>query len=132
MSIQGNIHGALMAQVETITGYTVIWPRKGGDAPSGDYLTVYHLPNDNDRLFLNSDAPLGRKGFIIITLVSSLGQYQVVSEDEAGDIAEFFPNETKMTAGGSTVSVFNHSNKPAQEINGRWHTAVWVDYRGTA
>ena len=132
MSVEGDLHAALMAEVEKITGYTVIWPRKGGDAPAGEYLSVFHLPNDNNREFFGSEEPLARMGFIIIHLVSPLGEYEVTAKRKAGEIAETFALDTEITVNGQTIKIHSHTVKAGSEVNQRWETPIWIDYRGYA
>lgn len=132
MSIEGDLHSALMAKVETVTGYTVLWPQKGGDKPAGEFLSVFHLPNDNGREFLGSGDPLDRRGFIVLRLVSPLGEYEVVSKRKAGEIAETFALDTVLTFNGTSISVHNSTVKQGQEIDNRWETPIWIEYRGHA
>lgn len=132
MSVEGDLHAALMAQVEGLTGYTVIWPQKGADKPAGEHLSVFHLPNDNRRTFFGNAEPLERKGFIVIHLVSQLGKYEVVSKRKAGEIAEAIAIGTEMTVNGQTVTIHSHSIKAGGEVDGRWETPIWLEYRGYA
>lgn len=132
MTVESDLHAALMAQVETITGYTVLWPQKGGDKPEGEHLVVRHLPNDNQRTFLGSTEPLERKGFIVIYLVSPVGVYEVTSKRKAGEIAETFTVDSPMTVNGQTVSIYSHTVKQGREEGGRWETPIWIEYRGFA
>lgn len=132
MSVEGDLHAALMAEVEKITGYPVLWPQRGGDKPAGEHLTVAHLPNDNERRFLSASQPLGRMGYIVIYLVSPLGVYEAVSKAKAGDIAETLPIGTRLTVNGQIIRVHNHTIKQGSEVGGRWETPIWIDYRGFA
>lgn len=135
MTVEADIHAALMAQAEVMVadlGYPTLWSQKGGDKPAVEHLAVAHLPNDNARMFYGGNDPMERKGFLIITLVSDLGQYEVVTKQKAGEIAAFFPNDMKLTKNGTTVSVFSHSIKGGREVSARWETPIWVEYRGYA
>lgn len=132
MSIEGDIHAALMARVETIIGYPILWPQKGGDRPAGEHLSVYHLPNDNSRRFLADDAPRARKGFIVLTLVSPLGGYEAVTRRKAGEIEAHFPLGHIFERGGVRLRVHNTTTKGGREVIGRWETPIWIEYRGYA
>jgi hypothetical protein len=127
MTIESSIHAALMARAETITGYTVVWPQKGADKPEGEHITAFHLPNDNQPLALG-DNVFQRQGFLILTLVSPLGAYEVVSKEKAGAIAAYFPRALKLTKSGATVTITGHTVKPGQQIDTRWETPIWVSY----
>lgn len=127
MTVESDLHAALMAQVETITGYTVLWPQKGGDKPAGEYLAVYHLPNDNNPADLSSDA-LRRQGFLIITLVSPLGEYEVVTKEKAGGIAAYFKRGLRLTKNTTVVTITGHTVKPGRQEGERWETPIWISY----
>lgn len=132
MNIEGDIHGALMARVETISGYPILWPQKGGARPPGEHLSVFHLPNDNQRPFLSDDVPRQRKGFLVLTLVSPLGGYEAVTRRKAGEIEAHFPLGYIFKRGAVSLRVHNASIKPGREVSGRWETPIWIDYRGLA
>ena len=87
MSIQGDVVSALMARVDSLAAPDVVWPRKGPDQPPGEHVRVALVPNDNIPADLSSDVHQ-RRGFVVLTHVSALGEYQVVSENDAGTIAE--------------------------------------------
>lgn len=129
---ESNIHSALIARTEDVRGYPILWPRKGGVKPEGEHVTVQHLPNDNTRLFFAGSDPVERKGFLILTLVSALGEYEVIAKRKAGEIAAVFPLDDKLSANGTTVSVFNVSVRQGREVDNRWETPIWIDYRGYA
>lgn len=124
---ESNIHAALMAQVEvmaTALGYAVLWPQKGADKPAGEHLAVFHLPNDNAPADLSSNV-MRRQGFLIVTLVSDLGQYEVVTKQKAGEIAAYFPRG-KMQ--GTPVTITGHTVKPGRQESERWETPIWISY----
>jgi len=83
--IDSNITQALNVQAEVMIaglGYTAIWPRKGGDKPAGEHLTIQHLRNDDVPLGL-SDQVYTRQGFLIVNLVSTLDGYDIVTRKQA-------------------------------------------------
>ncbi|WP_420013924.1 phage tail terminator-like protein [Tateyamaria sp.] len=125
---EDKLHAALMARAETITGYPVLWPQKGGNVPSAEHITVQHLPNDNDRRFLGGFDPLISKGFLIITLVSPLNTYEAVTKRKADEIAAAFPINDDLTHGGVTATVLNVSVRAGREEGQRWETPIWIEY----
>lgn len=124
---ESDIHSALMARVEAITGYPVLWPQKGGDTPAGEHISVFHLPNDNAPADLSSDV-MRRQGFIVLTLVSDLGQYEAVTKEKAGVIAAYFPRALRLTKNSTTVTITGHTVKPGRQVGDRWETPIWVSY----
>lgn len=131
MSIQGDVVSALMARVDSLAAPDVVWPRKGPDQPPGEHVRVALVPNDNIPADLSSDVHQ-RRGFVVLTHVSALGEYQVVSENDAGTIAEHFPRGLRLTSGGVAVKIKGHSVRAAREEGGRWETPVWVEYEAWA
>ncbi|MAM60862.1 phage tail terminator-like protein [Maritimibacter sp. UBA3975] len=128
MSIEGSLYAALAAQVETITGYTVIWPRKGGDQPAGDHLRISFVPNDNQLADLASQA-MERQGFLYVTLVEDGGEYEVVSREKAGDIAEtYFKTGARLTFTGGNLKITGHTVRPGRMEGGRWETPIRISY----
>lgn len=131
MSVEGDLHSALMARVETITGYPILYPQKGGDVPTGEHITAFHLPNDNTRAELAGQI-MERQGFLVLTLVSPLDVYEVVSKRKAGEIAAYFPNDLDLTSGTARVTITGHSVRQGRQEGQRWETPIWVSYWGMA
>ncbi|MGB1388670.1 MAG: phage tail terminator-like protein [Paracoccaceae bacterium] len=127
MSVDGDLHAALMARVETITGYPVLYPQKGGDQPAGEYIAVAHLPNDNNPAELAGDVKL-RQGFLVITLVSPLGVHEVVTRSKAGALAAYFPRADRLISGDVCVEITGYTVKPGRQEGQRWETPVWISY----
>lgn len=127
-----DIHAALMARVETITDTPILWPRKGDDQPAGEHIRAYHMKNDNQRMFFDGSDPMGRMGFIVLTLVSPLGQYQVLSEAKAQAIADVFPPDHVFSRGTFRAIVYKTDIKDGRQEGQRWETPIWIDYRGFA
>lgn len=127
-----DIHAALMARVETITDTPILWPRKGDDQPSGEHIRAAHLPNDNERMFQDGADPTGRNGFIVLTLVSPLGEYEVVAKAKAQEIADVFPMDYEFSRGTFKATVYRVNIKPGRQEGQRWETPIWIDYRGFA
>lgn len=130
-NVEADIHSALMAKAESITGYDVLWPQKGGDKPAGEYLSVYHLPNDNTPAGIDGNV-YERKGFLIITLVSPLGQYEAKTKKVVGDIAAIFGRGRLPALNATVVTIDSISIKPGRQENNRWETPIWFSYRTIA
>lgn len=131
MSVEADIHAALMARAETLTGYTMIWPQKGGDHPAGEHVRVSHLPNDNDPLSLSGQTYV-RQGFLVLTLVTDLGLYEATTKRKAGEIAAHFPRGLRLTRGSVTVTISGHSVRAGRAEEGRWETPIFISYRCAA
>lgn len=124
---ESDIHAALMAQAETITGYSMLWSQKGGDQPAGEHIRISHVPNDNAPADLSSDV-YERQGFLFLTLVSDLGQYEAVTKRKAGEIAAYFPRGQRLTKNGTTVKITGHTVRPGRQEGGRWETPIRISY----
>ena len=132
--VEGDLHAALMARVEamaTALSYTVLYPQKGGDQPAGEHVTAFHLPNDNQRGELAGEI-MERQGFLVLTLVSPLNIYEVVTKRKAGELAAYFINDLELTSGDVCVAVTGHTVKPGSQVGERWETPIWVSYWGMA
>ena len=134
MSAEADIHVALMARaavMATALSYTVLWPQKGGDIPTGEHVKIAHLPNDNQPADLSSDV-MRRQGFLVITLVSPLGVYEAVTKAKAGLIAGYFPRALRLTANSTTATINGHSVRTGRQEGQRWETPIFVSYQATA
>lgn len=128
MSVDSDIHSALMAQVETISGYTILWPRKGGSQPAGEHLRVSHLPNDNEPLGL-ADTVMARQGFLVITHVTSIGPHEAPARKKCGLIVDtYFPRGQRLTANGTKVIISGYEIRPGRQEGGRWETPIRIAY----
>ncbi len=128
MSVEENLYAALMGRVEQITGYPILWPQKGGDAPSIEHIRVSFLPNDNLPADLSSNN-FHRRGFLYLNLVSPLGEYEVVTRRKAGEIAALFPRALDLTRDGVTVTIVGHSVRRGREDGGMWQTPIRIEYQ---
>lgn len=130
MTVETDIHAALMARVETMIAaleYPVLWPQKGGDQPAGEHVRISHVPNDNADADLSSQA-YERQGFLFVTLVSPLGVYQAVTEAKAGAIASYFPRGLILTRNGTDVKIMGRTIRPGREEGQRWETPIRIAY----
>jgi len=130
MSVEADIHAALMARAETMVtalSYNALWSQKGGDQPAGEHLRVYHLPNDNAAADLSSQA-YERQGFLFVTLVSSLGVYEAVTKEKVGAIAGYFDRGLILTSNGTSVKITGHTIRPGRQEGQRWETPIRIAY----
>lgn len=131
MSITADVHGALMAQAEvmaTALSLPAVWSRKGGDQPTEEHIRVAHLPNDNEAADLSSDV-MRRQGFLVITLVSPLDVYEIVSQEKAGLIVGYFRRSLRLTVNTTEVTITGHSVRGGRQEGQRWETPIFIPYR---
>lgn len=129
--IDSNITQALNVQAEVIIaelGYTAIWPRKGGNKPAGEHLTIQHLRNDDVPLGL-SDQVYTRQGFLIVTLVAPLDVYDIVTRKQAGAISDYFKRAQILEANGTKVTIVGTTIRSGREEEQRWETPIYIEYR---
>tara|TARA_R110000737_G_C14419957_1_gene457577 strand:- start:74 stop:481 length:408 start_codon:yes stop_codon:yes gene_type:complete len=130
-NVESNITQALNAQAEVMLAalaYPSLWAGNGGDQPALEHVTVSQLPNDNRPAGM-SDQIYFRQGFLIITLVSPLGDYEIVTREKAGDIAAYFQRGKRLTANGTEVAIMGHNIRKGRQVGQRWETAIWIEYR---
>jgi hypothetical protein len=130
-NVESDITQALNTQAEVMIaalGYPALWAGDGGDKPAGEHVTIEQLPNDNTPAGL-SDQVYFRQGFLIITLVSPLGIYEVVTRERAGDIAAYFARGKRLTANATTVTIDSHSVRKGRQEGQRWETPIYISYR---
>jgi hypothetical protein len=109
-------------------GYPALWAGKGGDKPEGEHVRIEQLPNENNPAGL-SDQVYFRQGFLIITLVSPLGLYEIVTKRRAGAIAAYFLRAQRFTANSTVVSIFGYNIRKGREEGQRWETPIYISYR---
>ena len=130
-NVESNITQALNAQAEVMLAalaYPSIWDGEGGDQPILEHVTISQLPNDNRPAGI-SDQVYFRQGFLIVTLVSPLGDYEIVTRRKAGEIAAYFLRGQRLTANGTELAVMGHNIRKGRQVGLRWETAIWIDYR---
>jgi hypothetical protein len=129
--IDSNITQALNTQAEVMIaalGYTAIWPRKGGDKPAGEHLTIQHLRNDDVPLGL-SDQIYTRQGFLVVTLVAPLDVYDIVTRKQAGAITDYFKRAQRFIANATEVTIVGVTIRSGREEEQRWETPIYIEYR---
>jgi hypothetical protein len=129
--VDSEITQALNARAEVMIaalGYTAIWPRKGGDKPAGEHVTIQHLRNDDVPLGL-SDQVYTRQGFLIVTLVSPLDVYDIVTRKQAGAIGAYFLRAQRFTANGTEVTIVGTTIRSGRQEGQRWETPIYISYR---
>ena len=132
--VDSNITQALNARAETMIsalGYTAIWAGKGGEPPVVEHVRIEQLPNENIPAGL-SDQVYFRQGFLIITLVSPLGLYEIVTKKRAGAIAAYFKRAQSFTVNDTLVSIFGYNIRKGRQEGQRWETPIWINYRSIA
>ena len=129
--VDSDITQALNARAEVMIaalGHPAIWPRKGGDVPAGEHVTIQQLRNDDVPMGL-SDQVYTRQGFFIVTLVSPLNAYDVVTRKKAGAIASCFKRAQILTANGTKVTIVGSTIRDGREEAQRWETPIYISYR---
>tara|TARA_R110002153_G_scaffold112409_3_gene254462 strand:- start:162 stop:569 length:408 start_codon:yes stop_codon:yes gene_type:complete len=129
--VDSDITQALNTQAEVMIaalGYTAIWPRKGGDKPAGEHVTIQHLRNDDVPLGL-SDQVYTRQGFLIVTLVSPLDVHDVVTRKKAGAIGAYFLRAQRLTVNGTVVTIVGTTIRDGRQEGQRWETPIYISYR---
>ena len=129
--VDSDITQALNTQAEVMIaalGYSAIWPRKGGDKPAGEHVTIQHLRNDDVPLGL-SDQVYTRQGFLIVTLVSPLDVHDVVTRKKAGAIGAYFLRAQRLTVNGTVVTIVGTTIRDGRQEGQRWETPIYISYR---
>ncbi|WP_024586007.1 DUF4128 domain-containing protein [Aliihoeflea sp. 2WW] len=131
-SIEESIETALFTRANglaALTGLAISWPNVSFTAPlSGRYLRVSHLPNQTQRLFINSAAHR-RPGILQISVVVPLNVGASAATRMAGQVAEHFPMDLRMTPGGVSVRVTKAPDiAPALKEDAAWIVPVSVSY----
>jgi hypothetical protein len=129
--VDSDITQALNTQAEVMIAalkYTAIWPRKGGDKPAGEHITIQYLRNDDVPLGL-SDQVYTRQGFLIVTLVSPLDVYDVVTRKKAGAIGAYFLRAQRLTVNGTVVTIVGTTIRDGRQEGQRWETPIYISYR---
>lgn len=127
MSEEGDLHAALMARVRTLTGYTILWPRKGGAQPADEHIRVAHLPNDSEAEGVSGES-YDRQGFLVLTLVSPLGRYEAPVRKAAGEIADHFPLGFRVSKNTTTATFTGASVRAGRQEGQRWETPIFIGY----
>ena len=130
-NVESDITQALNAQGEVMIsalGYTALWAGNGGDKPAGEHVTIEQLPNDNTPAGL-SDQVYFRQGFLIITLVSPLGLYEVVTRKRAGNIAAYFPRGNLALVNDTKFTIYGHNIRKGRQEGQRFETPIYIEYR---
>lgn len=126
---------AIKSRIDTLlTTYPKAYPGQTFTPPfSGStllpYLRIGRVVAPPANQFYYEGQPHRREGFIIITLVTPLGQNVSVYDQIAGDIAQHFNDAVKMTYGSLTVSIPTYPHVlEGYEDNGYWTVPVRVPW----
>lgn len=99
---------------------------------SGRYLRVSHLPNQTQRLFINS-ATNRRPGILQISVVVPLNVGASAATRVAGQVAEHFSMDLRMTSGGVSVRITKAPDiAPALKEDAAWIVPVSVSFETLA
>ncbi|WP_371870947.1 phage tail terminator-like protein [Pelagibacterium lentulum] len=87
----------------------ILWPARLKELPKEWCLEITHLVNRPGRVFIGSDAPHQRLGILqigLLTEINSKYDDQLSRLTElAGNIADHFPTDLRMSYGGVSVRV---------------------------
>ena len=134
-NIETSIWLAIKARIATLLPtYGKAYPGETFTPPySGSallpYLRIGRVSAVPVNQFYYDGEPYRREGFIIITLVTPLGQNVSVYDQIAGDIAQHFNDTVKMTYGALTVSIPSYPHVvEGYEENGYWTIPVRIPW----
>lgn len=135
MSVETDIEAALFAKAKDIPlALPFAWPNRKFDPPSnGTYLRIRHFPNRPERLFFDGADKHRRQGFLQVSVVAPLDQGPTPATTFAGQVAEFFPGDLKMSSNAVKVRVTAAPTVgPAFETEQSWIVAVAIYYEAFA
>lgn len=140
-SIEQSIETAVLSRtggLAALTGLPIAWPNLGFTPPTDaqgralPYLRVSHLPNVNQRLFINSDTHR-RPGILQISVYAPLDSGASAATRIAGQVAGHFPMDHRVTVDGVTVRVTKAPDiAPALKDEPYWAVPVSVSYEAFA
>jgi hypothetical protein len=107
-SIETAIWLALKGRVQTLPLSPmppISFPNESFKKPNGTYLRVTHIPNMNRRILIGSAGPHHRLSLLQIDVFAPLNQNVAVAVEMAGQIAQHFPTDLRITAHGVTARV---------------------------
>ena len=135
-SIEESIEAAVFTRAAgllTLAALPVSWPNVAFSPPSnGRYLRVSLLPNVTQRLFINS-ATHRRPGILQISVVVPLNVGASAATRIAGQVAEHFPMDLRVTSGGVSVRVTKAPDiAPAIKEDAAWIVPVSVSFQAFA
>lgn len=108
-TVEGAIKEALFARLATLVlgpVHPVSWPNLNFTAPAGNrYLEARYVPNAVNRVFIDTDGPHRRLGYLQVNIRDGLNQGTRI-DDIAGAVANHFPADLKLNhALGLTVRI---------------------------
>lgn len=117
-SIETKIAEAIRARVASLpmaSTYQIVWT--DGPLPSGQtsytptptqrYLRCTWTPNQTQRQFIGSNDPHRRPGVLQIDVMGLKTQASAVAREVAGQVAQHFPADMKLSFGGVKVRVMH-------------------------
>ncbi|PSM18221.1 phage tail terminator-like protein [Nitratireductor sp. StC3] len=133
-TIESSIETALFSRVASLSlspELTVSWPNQTLKTKPATYLRVSHVPNINDRPFIDSDAPHLRLGLLEIDVFVKKGSppRAAAATEIAGKIAEHFSTDLEMVADGVVVQVAKAPDvRQAMPGETHWMVPVVIRY----
>jgi hypothetical protein len=106
MTVEEEIEALLFGRVRSLTAFSAeakSWPNVKFDPPAGAHLEVEHLPNENQRIFLDGADPHFRQGILQLTVVAPLNRGPSPVAALAGAVAAHFPADLPLF--GETVKI---------------------------
>lgn len=100
---------ALRGRLESLVlspAHDVAWPNESYLPVAGaPYLKVEHIPNRTLRAFIGSNEPHQYRGILQIGVMAKLNRDLAVGLEVAGDVADHFTADLRLTAHGVTVRI---------------------------
>lgn len=135
MGIETEIHAALMDQAASLSitpAMPTAFPGVSDDVREGDYLEVFHLPNEPTRTELESARPMDYFGFLQYNIYRRVtaNSWDVMSKVIADQIKAHFPPGIRLTYSGTTLKVVKcWARNGRKDQNGtHWQTPVFIEY----
>lgn len=105
VSIEARIFEALCQRLKDSAGSQLIaWPNEAFTPPNDRaYLEVKYSPNVTTRMVIESDGPHRYMGIFQVAVHRALDLGNIVSQNDAGEVATWFAADTKMKNGDLVV-----------------------------
>lgn len=136
-SIEEAIETAVLSRAAGLAGLTglpIAWPNiafqppKDGQGRPLPYLAVHHLPNVNQRLFINS-ATHRRPGLLQVDVVVPLDAGASIATRIAGQVVSHFPTDLSMPGDGLWLKVYKAPDVASgMKDEPYWRVPVTISY----
>lgn len=135
MGIETDIHAALMDRAASLSvspAMETAFPGVADDVRDGDYLEVFHIPNEPSRTELESARPMDYFGFLQYNIFRrvSANSWDVMSKVIADQVRAHFAPGTRLTYSTTTLKVVKcWAGQGRKDPNGtHWQTPVFIEY----